>query len=386
MIENIYASIFSNFADCVYGQLASKPKALQEHHKLVLFGDTGSLVSLFQDALISKGLRLHFIIDNNPDKWVSMSYDAILTYSPEQIISEYRDNAIVLIPSRNKAGMLKQLKSLCFPEEQIIVLPAEDDIVQQSQEHILKSLRRMEHRELQLALLDILKVFRDFCDANKLKYFIANGTLLGAVRHQGFIPWDNDVDVYMPFEDREFFFSTYPDEGIFKTWHWKKNQNMHGPHGCFVDTRTICFGPAILPLGFCIHPLTGYPDTPLEIQQKFALNKTFEVNWRRWYHINKSNSSSIDVREDILKLQFAKSFYGSPMVGTGSSIYVKGKEYGSFALPYSDFSETVLLKFEDDCFSAPKGYDSYLRTLYGDYMQLPPENERTVHAHRAYWI
>ena len=62
-------------------------------------------------------------------------------------------------------------------------------------------LKKIELREKQLVILEILKVFRDFCQAHRLRYFLAGGTLLGAVRHKGFIPWDEDADVYLPYCD-----------------------------------------------------------------------------------------------------------------------------------------------------------------------------------------
>ena len=62
-------------------------------------------------------------------------------------------------------------------------------------------MKKYDEKKLKNYELDILNYFSDFCDNNNLKYFLAYGTLLGAIRHNGFIPWDDDIDVYMPGED-----------------------------------------------------------------------------------------------------------------------------------------------------------------------------------------
>ena len=69
-----------------------------------------------------------------------------------------------------------------------------------------------ELRKWQFKLLDILVYFRDFCDSHGLRFFLAGGTCLGAVRHNGFIPWDDDVDVQMPRDDYEKFLEIAPKE------------------------------------------------------------------------------------------------------------------------------------------------------------------------------
>ncbi|NLE06315.1 MAG: hypothetical protein GX638_16135, partial [Crenarchaeota archaeon] len=64
-------------------------------------------------------------------------------------------------------------------------------------------------REIQLCCLDILNDVHEFCIQNNIKYSLAYGTLIGAVRHRGFIPWDNDIDIYMPRPEYERFLKTY---------------------------------------------------------------------------------------------------------------------------------------------------------------------------------
>ena len=99
-------------------------------------------------------------------------------------------------------------------------------------------------REEQMIMLDIMKAFAEFCEEHKLRYFLDAGTLLGAVRHHGFIPWDNDADVCMPRPDMDKFFSLLeqrnfmlndhiilerPEDTIFTFFKLLQNENANFP-------------------------------------------------------------------------------------------------------------------------------------------------------------
>jgi len=399
MTKTTFIDFFPEVADYIHKHITALAGGIQANHKLIWFGHMNyQRIALLNKALSGKGLGLRYIIDNNPKKWGFMAADKVLTLPPQQITPDC--STIVVVPPRHKNAMTEQLLSLGFPNEQIVILPTAAEFPK-SDEKLgrFSDLRQMELRELQLCYLDILKALRDFCDANGLKYFIANGTLLGAVRHQGFIPWDTDIDVYMPFEDMQKFFSTYPNDNDspYKTETWMEcfNKSIMSPINRFVDSRAIRlnmgnfeFVYRVVPLGIGIVPLHGFPATPDEIQQRFSLGKELLASWQRWHRLKEFDSSIPDIREDILKLQNSHSFYHSPIVGLANGWFLSASGYGTFALPYSDFSESVLLKFEDDYFSAPVGYDSYLRTLYGDYMQLPPEDKRKAFTSEfsPYWL
>jgi phosphorylcholine metabolism protein LicD len=393
MIGCSVVNLYIDVVDCIYERLIAKPKQVQDNHTLIWFGDIVSHIAYLQKYLKEKGFQIHYVADNNPNKWGKTTPNRLLILPPSQVINKYKDNALILVLSRHKDAIYEQLKTLGIPDEQIIVLPTLDWFSESNRElnNKLSGLRKMEYDELQLCMLNTLKEFKKYCDANKLTYFLSNGTLIGAVRHQGFIPWDDEIDVYMPLEDYNRFFSAYPNEGVYRTIDWRNDHCYHKPAGRFVDTRTIhkigkhTFRVWLLGVGISIMPLAGYPDTQEGIEQKLEVNRRLRAGWYELYYMRGLDDSYFDCREDIWELQYDLPYKDASIVGLCNILHIQGKEYATFAIPKIHFSESVLLKFEDDYFSAPIGYDFYLRTLYGDYMQLPPESERRTHGYPAYW-
>ncbi|MCL2839586.1 MAG: LicD family protein [Defluviitaleaceae bacterium] len=361
--------------------------------KFIWFGTFGYIGAL-QQALTLRGMGIDFVIDNSADKWGAIICSDLFVFPPEQIISKYKDTALVLISSSHSAAMTAQLKKLGLDDSQIVLLPTSEELLKTESNvyNQLNQLQKIEHRDLQMVLLDMLKAVKVYCEANNLKYFISNGTLLGAVRHKGFVPWDDDCDIYMPYEDYVKFFEGFSGDGRYDTLYWKKDADFTRHIGIFTDTHTVQLRlnkhPYLWYLGgvsIGIVPLTGFPSSPAEITRKFELNKRLTEHWFWYYAMRDINPSISDMREELLAMKYPLSFYDSEYIGTSHVIYIKGKEYPRWTLPYSDFSKCVLLEFEDDCFSAPAGYDAYLTQLYGNYMQPPPESERRDHNYVAYW-
>ena len=100
-------------------------------------------------------------------------------------------------------------------------------------------MRELTTEELKKTELDILRAIRDFCDAKGLKYFLCGGTLLGAVRHKGFIPWDDDIDIGMLRSDYETFIREFPDTGRYRVITYTNNKEYRNPYAKVVDTATV---------------------------------------------------------------------------------------------------------------------------------------------------
>lgn len=177
-------------------------------------------------------------------------------------------------------------------------------------------------KEIQNVEMDILRAFRDYCDENSLRYTLAAGTLLGAVRHEGFIPWDDDIDVYMPLEDYLRLMEKQPTIGRYKLINWKNTDNYFQPYARLVDTSTIMYeyffdiGNARTHACIDIFPLVGFPE---DVDKRNLRWDELYIKKMRWffYYIMRDvdNFQQTDVRDEIEKSMFRDTFAESKFVG-----------------------------------------------------------------------
>ena len=263
-------------------------------------------------------------------------------------------------------------------------------------------------REVQMMELDILKEFQRICADHDLRYFAIGGTCLGAVRHKGFIPWDDDIDVAMPFEDysrfqkiagrelQEPYEIINPVEHRACTFPFIK---MYRSDTAFIEKARENRPESYFGIFIDIMPIFGLPvdkkerdrvyrESSLYIRQNrfnrlsFAETKSVpqKLMWMTCvrgrasgdpcYYLKKLNAlgqrCDFDAAQEIL---FAwRSIY-----------YNKKKTYKRKFDKYV-FRDYCELPFEDTVIRVPVEYDSYLTRDFGDYMKLPPEEKRvTVH-------
>jgi len=253
--------------------------------------------------------------------------------------------------------------------------------------------RSVELRKVQEVELEILDIVHKVCVENHLKYSLAYGTLIGAVRHQGFIPWDDDIDICMPREDYDKFlriwsrynFKDYILQNIETDEDFTQNfTKIRKNHTTFLQPKEEKYkyhkGVFI-----DIFPGDRVPDSKLKRQFQF-LNMAVNLLYSRKF---KSGSSSkmISIVENILFL-FPKSLqrkcrkvsekivkkynFNYKLQYVFASTIDDAKTY----YPSDIFENLVLLDFEGEKFYVFKDYDKCLRIQYGNYMQLPPEKER----------
>ncbi len=245
---------------------------------------------------------------------------------------------------------------------------------------------------------EILVWFDDFCRKNDIKYSLGEGTLLGAVRHKGFIPWDDDIDLLMERDQIDKFVSLYK-EGPYKLFVPGEHDNWWSGVVRLTDTKTrlVFDKPARGPHGLWIAltPVDNAPDTDHQLKVLFKrrgrwavlcglkvgkrkypnslyglgtkiINSFFTIRWLNKQYVN--NLTTYNQVETNRKMKIR--LHGDPLV-----------------FPAIIMSEYTELEFEGKNFMAISHYDEYLKIMYGDYMTPPPEAERVPkHNFKAYYV
>lgn len=266
----------------------------------------------------------------------------------------------------------------------------------------MKNRREVTLEEMRTIQLDILDKIHDYCEKNNLRYSLSGGTLLGAVRHQGYIPWDDDIDIMMPRPDYEKFFENF--NGIYKdltAQYYKNDKAYFFFMGKVYNNRTVMIekGPCTSRTGVYVDvfPIDGLPDTKDEMEK--YRNTFFELREElkrttQYYKINNSLITRLKYYVKILiypsRLKTIEKFYNiidKYKYGKCKNSGVAMGQYGLKEwLKKEVFENYVELPFENKLRKCIAGYDMYLSSLYGNYMQLPPENERKRHhLNPAFW-
>ena len=262
-----------------------------------------------------------------------------------------------------------------------------------------------ELRTIQLACADILKKFRDVCERNGFRYYLAYGTLLGSIRHQGYIPWDDDVDVWMPRPDFEEFLKIAEKEMDPFVVNYYSIENDAG----FKYRTQLCIEDHNYKVGFLmgdglkqgyiwidVMAMDGMPDSCIgrKLQCKkfrfwyiiigFARSSIMGASNKTAKHGIKRIGIELNERLNIGKLlNIRKCFDGfvrtKKKYSFESSSYVHGTSsfYTDKAVfPKEWFAGDRKGVFEGEEFSIPCCSEEILTSIYGDYLQLPPEDKR----------
>jgi lipopolysaccharide cholinephosphotransferase len=267
-------------------------------------------------------------------------------------------------------------------------------------------MKEMSLDEIRFIQVKILKEVSDFCNNNNINYFLSGGTLLGAVRHKGYIPWDDDIDIMMPRPDYEHFLKLFNisnrSENI-KVLANEIDSSFPYTFAKVVDCNTYLIEDTSLkfPMGvnIDIFPIDGLSNS-LKESNKFIKRIGLLKNMYSLKIIEKREGRSI-LKEMILKLsKLILYFIKIPTLVEKIILYARKYSYeqsdyvGCIVWGYGErermnkvvFESSIDLEFEDFYFKVPIGYDNYLESLYGNYMQLPPIEKRVSHhSFKAYW-
>lgn len=231
-------------------------------------------------------------------------------------------------------------------------------------------------KKLQAEILKIYKEIKRVCDKNNIKYFAIGGTMLGAARHQGFIPWDDDMDLGIPIDEYEKFKKAckkdLKEPYEFKELLWTGGK-VHNKNTTFLETTCLMNPDSCYGIFVDILPIIGTPNDA-EARWMFQLDMFhyhFEaMTLERYPEASKSNLKSIkEWRQKIL--------YSYPLWDSEKAIEFASGVF--FSRNVSGLKRPVELKFEDTTIFVSSDYKQCLKELFGDYMKLPPKDQRIPH-------
>lgn len=268
-------------------------------------------------------------------------------------------------------------------------------------------MKKLDINEIKQMELDILIAFDLYCRQKQICYSLGAGTMLGAVRHKGFIPWDDDIDIFMNRADYDCFIQSFLQtpfiQDRYKVMVPGKDNNYFYPYIKIIDTKTIVYERNIAPqysvgVWIDIFPVDVCADS-LEEARKICISRAKERKQYMYYFCDTRGKTC----KAILKrfyVKFINTFCKRTMYkikeemlrptgnhdakysGTICWVSVPNDVY-----PSEYFEEYIDIEFEHKKFMVYKNYESILKWRYGDdYMQLPPKEKRISHNPKAYLL
>ena len=253
--------------------------------------------------------------------------------------------------------------------------------------------------ELRNIQLDILDKIDEYCRKNNLRYSLGGGTLLGAVRHKGYIPWDDDIDIMLPRPDYDKFIREFGS-----LYEHLKVQNYLNDEACYIpfskvfDNRTTLIEPGMINgIYVDVFPIEGLPkeediDAYLAKQDKLLNIVTKTTRYYRfkkgklWLYIKYLLKRLVyPPRESAIK-ELENLYHSSDFDISELSGAITGRYKRKEIMTSDVFKSYIDLPFEGRTYSAITDFDSYLTKHYGDYMKLPPKDQQVSnHNFIAYW-
>ena len=253
----------------------------------------------------------------------------------------------------------------------------------------MKEISISEIKELQMKILDYVD---SVCRANDIKYTLSGGTLLGAVRHGGYIPWDDDIDIQMTRKEYDRFtelWNSHDNQSSYELLNIESGKNCGYPFGKVHDTRTVTYIGNFQRTGVFIDvfPVDNVFDESDYEKRHRKVRKMYRTRYLIFRYLKIIPKCSVlrrlfykvssAISDEAKKMQFSECSFVFELV---SGLICKSP------IPSNVFNKYKDIRFEDRTYMAVDDHDTYLKCTFGNYMQLPPEEKRVSHHDfKAYW-
>ena len=261
----------------------------------------------------------------------------------------------------------------------------------------MKEKRDSDLQDIQKKSIEILMVFKEFCEKHGLLFYLCGGCCIGAVRHKGFIPWDDDIDVFMPRDDYETLARLWPEEMADTKYRYcrsSRNEFCRSLVAAISDESTAFIKKRQADLDIShgvrleILPLDGCPASRWKRKLQLCWALIYQIYINQEAPVSKGRIANLAGRIMLAlcpgwKLRFYIAEYAQRHMskysfGSASRVTELCARFDPMLREYpaEAFKSAVYMTFEGLEIPVPAGYDTYLNMAFGDYMKLPPNEER----------